>query len=286
MNSQHEQERIRIGQINYTNVWPVSHFFPAEKLANRIELITQVPSELNRAMAEGRIDLGPVSSFEYGLNHEQYLLFPDLSVSAFGKVNSILLFYKKPLEQALNGKIALTTASATSVNLLKIIVEKFYHAKPEYFYETPSLDDMMKHRDAALLIGDDAIRSSWRQTDYGVLDLGEKWNELTGQWMTFAVWALRKDTAEKYPEDIARIYHGFQEGKALGYRNLPAIAEAARERIGGTLDYWSYYFRHLNHDFASAQQNGLQLYYRHAAEMGLLARDVPLQIWSEQSVHR
>ena len=71
--------------------------------------------------------MGPISSFAYGESFEDYMLYPDLSVSAYGEVNSILLFHEKPLREIANGHIMLPTTSATSVNLLKIILEKFYN---------------------------------------------------------------------------------------------------------------------------------------------------------------
>lgn len=48
---------LRVGRINFTNVWPVFHYF-TEQLKAEVEIITQVPTSLNRAMAEGHIQLG------------------------------------------------------------------------------------------------------------------------------------------------------------------------------------------------------------------------------------
>ena len=98
----------------------------------------------------------------------------------------------------------LPTTSATSVNLLKIILEKFYNGKPTYEYAKPNLEHMMEHADGALLIGDDAIKESWRNKTYMITDLGQEWAKWTGQWMSFAVWAIRKETAQKYPELVAQ----------------------------------------------------------------------------------
>ncbi len=85
---------IRIGKINYTNVWPIYHFFPHERFGSSLEWIEQVPTGLNRAMMNGEVDMGAFSSFAYAQNYERYELFPNLSVSALGSVHSILLFHK------------------------------------------------------------------------------------------------------------------------------------------------------------------------------------------------
>jgi chorismate dehydratase len=274
---------IRIGKINYTNVWPIYHHFPHSEFEGQLEWIETVPTGLNQAMRAGEIDMGAISSFAYGESFDQYVLYPQLSVSATDKVNSILLFHRKPLEQLTHATIALPTTSATSVNLLKILLNKFYAASPQYEYATPSLKDMMEHMDAALLIGDDAIRASWTDHPYMVTDLGQLWRQWTGTGMTFAVWAVRNETANRLPETIAAIHTAFIESKRKGTSNPASIIEHARSTIGGDAAYWNNYFLHLNHDFGEAQQQGLLLYFRYARELGLLTQDVPLQFWTDKT---
>ncbi|REK66133.1 MAG: ABC transporter substrate-binding protein [Cohnella sp.] len=272
---------FRIGRIDYANVWPVFHYFDPGRLSGGIEMVYGMPAELNRLLREGEIDLAAVSSFAYGLSAEDYWLLPDLSVSTFGRVQSLLLFLKKPLEQVLNGKIALTATSATTVNLTKIIMEKFYGGHPSYETAEPSLERMMEKADAALLIGDHAIRASWTDHGYQVLDLGELWRELTGHWMTYAVWAVRRDAAAAHPEAVSEIYREMVRAKRLAAaRPEPLVAEAVR-RIGGDSAYWQGYFNGLCHDFGSPQQEGLRLYYRYARELGLMDNAVALAEWSE-----
>lgn len=277
---------IRIGRIDYTNVWPVFYHFPEGRFAGKVELVQQVPAQLNRGMAEGSIDMGPISSFAYGEHADEYVLLPDLSVSAWGKVNSILLFHREPLDKVANGRIALVNTSATSVNLLKILMEKFYGGRPDYFSYPPKLDEMMKDADGALLIGDDAIRSSWQDHGYLVTDLGEEWNRLTGCWMSFAVWAIREDAIKRSPELISEIYRSFVESKRKGLADPSGMIGLAVESIGGTEEYWSRYFGQLTYDFAEPQWKGLSLYYRLAHELGLLPNHPPIRIWSENSVKR
>ncbi len=274
--------KIRIGKINYTNVWPIFYYFPHDELGADIEMIQQVPTELNRAMALGETDMGPISSFAYGENCKRYLLFPDLSVSAYGKVNSILLFYKKPFERVINGRIALPTTSATSVNLLKIIIEKFHGGKPEYTFAFPSLHEMMNNMDAALLIGDDAIKASWSNHGYEVIDLGEKWRELTGKWMSFAVWSVRQETVERHPDLVTQILAAFQKSKSESLRHPEEMIRTAQRKIGGTYDYWQQYFSNLCYDFDQQQQEGLSLYFRYAYELGLISNEVSLRIWEHK----
>lgn len=279
-----QRRPIRVGQIKYTNVWPVFFYLPLEDLEGRVELINQVPAELNRAMAAGEVDMGPISSFAYGKAYPNYLLYPDLSVSAYGKVGSILLFHKEPLERIVNGRIALPTTSASSVNLLKIIIHKFYGGRPSYTYMAPSLADMMQERDAALLIGDDAIRASWSNRDYLVTDLGEEWQRWTGEWMSFAVWAIRKDTARRYREEVAALFRAFVWSKQQSIKRPEPLIRDVLERIGGTEQYWRRYFGGLCYDFGPQQRKGLETYFRYARELGLIDKDVTIELWSDKTV--
>lgn len=279
-------KRIRIGRINYTNVWPIFHYFSPEELSGKVEMISQVPTQLNAAMVKGDMDIGPISSFAYGEHFRNYLLFPDLSVSALGPVKSILLFHKKPFESIINGNIALTTASATSVNLLKIIIARFYGGRPKYCYVEPVLEKMLEEGDAALLIGDDAIRAHWSNRQYEVTDLGELWNRHTGCWMSFAVWAIRKSVAEEDPQTVKTIYDAFQRSKRLTAEHPEPMIDRALTLIGGTENYWRDYFANLCYDFDSRQKEGLALYYRYAYESGLLPQEVRLQVWNEKSIAR
>jgi len=278
--------KIRIGRINYTNVWPIYYYFPELINSNDVEIIEQVPSSLNRAMAAGEIDMGPISSFAYGQSFEDYVLFPDLSVSAYGEVNSILLFHDKPLREIANGRIMLPTTSASSVNLLKIILEKFYHGKPTYEFAAPNLDAMIQDADGALLIGDDAIKENWRNNKYMVSDLGQEWAKWTGKWMSFAVWAIRKETVRQYPELVAKIFAAFVQSKQQAHHQPDEMIKEAQSKVGGTEAYWHHYFNTLCYDFGPEQWEGLQTYYKLCFDLGFLPKAARIEIWSEKEETR
>ncbi|MFC3804262.1 menaquinone biosynthesis protein [Cohnella sp. GCM10012308] len=274
-------EPIRIGRIDYTNVWPVFHHFEPELLRCAPRLVRAMPAELNRRLREGAIDMAAISSFAYGLNSEDYVLLPNLSVSARGPVQSILLFLKSPLETVLDGgRIAMTTTSATSVNLLKILMEKFHGGHPVYESAEPDLESMLTHADAALLIGDHAIRASWKNHGYEVIDLSDSWYRFTGMWMTFAVWAVRREAAAAKYADIAEIYEALVDSKRRSYGDMRPVIDHALRTVGGTEAYWKGYFDGLNHDFGAGQREGLSLFFKYARELGHLEKDVAIEEWS------
>ncbi|TCS84142.1 menaquinone biosynthetic enzyme MqnA/MqnD family protein [Tepidibacillus fermentans] len=273
--------KLRIGRITYTNIWPIYHFFDHSQFQNEIELIPQVPSQLNQRMKDGTIDMGAISAFAYAEQAENYVLLPNLSVSAYGRVGSISLFLKSDLEDIKNKKIALTNTSATSVHLVKIILEGFLDGKPEYITMEPDLEQMMKVADAALLIGDEALTQGWengRTQKYQVIDLGEEWKKRTGLWMTFAVWAVRKNVVEQYPDLLYRVYHAFLNSKKKGYQKRNLIVQESMSRFGGTKQFWEDYFHGLSYDFSDPQIHGLNHYYQMAQQIGVLKKAPKIEI--------
>ncbi|MBP1933454.1 menaquinone biosynthetic enzyme MqnA/MqnD family protein [Ammoniphilus resinae] len=272
-------EKVRIGKIAYTNILPVFYFFREKEFADRAEFIHKVPAELNRLLAKGELDLGPVSSFAYGEQADNCVVLSDLSVSAKGPVGSIFLFTKTPLETLEEPLIALTSSSATSVNLLKIILEKFYRLRPQYMTMTPVLDEMMAKADACLLIGDDALSAKLRNPSYYIYDLGELWYKQTGMWMTFALWTVRKELAEQRPSLLKDIHLEFLRAKELGNVKIDDIIKAVQKDFGGDYPFWKAYFAGLCHDFDNEQKRGIEYYYRCAAELGLLPRAVEVAVW-------
>jgi chorismate dehydratase len=275
------QRSLRIGQIIYTNTLPVYFYFDQERFQDRIDFIQQVPAQLNAAMARGEIDVGPISSFSYAEHASEYLVLPGLSVSAKGKVGSIFLFSKRPIEQLDGARIAMTNTSATSVNLLKIILTKFYGLDVRYETTPPNLEQMMKDADAALLIGDDALRAIRVDLPYHVYDLGELWHRFTGYSMTFALWTVRKQAIEQYRDLLLEVHAAFLASKEKTLRHLDRLVEYVLKHFGGTREDWFTYFKGLTHDFTYEQRVGLEHYYLCAAELGLLPSPVKVSLWDE-----
>jgi chorismate dehydratase len=271
---------IRIGKINFTNILPIYHFFPHERWADgELEMIPQVPTELNQSMLGGTIDIGPISSFAYGLDQEKYLLYPNLSVSSKGRVDSIFLFLKKPLEDILFGNVALPTTSASSVALLRILLETFHQGKPNYKTYSPDLEKMMLDCDAALLIGDDALVARRNYPSYNAIDLGEEWYRFTGHWMTYAVWAIRREVAEQMPEKTEKLYESFLYSKQAGLGRLDEVIDEAIRIFGGSASFWEKYYTYLNFDFADVHRKGLEYYYEQAYRLDLLPAPAKVEIW-------
>ncbi|OEF97298.1 hypothetical protein BHF71_03960 [Vulcanibacillus modesticaldus] len=273
--------KLRLGRISYTNIWPITYFFDEDKFKNEVDFIPQVPSQLNRKMSEGKIDIGAISSFAYADQAGKYVLLPNLSVSSYGTVGSISLFLKTDLNDVANKKIALTNTSDTSVNLLKIILEKHIGGKPKYIRMAPQLDKMMEVADAALLIGDEALlagKENERTKQYQVIDLGCEWLKRTNHWMTFAVYAVRREVLSQSPELLYKIYNELINSKKVGSEKLNLIINESISRFGGSYDFWNQYFSGLSYDFSTEQIEGLKYYYKMAVQIGVLEKEPEIEV--------
>lgn len=281
---------IRIGEISYTNILPMFYYMDRVQLMNKgCSFIPAIPSELNSRMANGTIDVGGISSFAYGEHIYDYEILPNLSVSSPGAVGSIFLFSKKPIEE-LNGEtIALTSSSATSVNLMKIILHEFYHQSVNYAVESPDYLSMMERYSAALLIGDDAIMAKRHgNAHHYTYDLGEIWHKETGFPMTYAVFAVRKEIARREPILLKEVMEQFHASKKHCQDDgNQEMIEYIQSKFNGSTEFWSAYFKGLNHDLTDTHIRGLLYYYRLAYQMGLLDHRVEsLSIWHPDSTRQ
>ena len=126
---------LRVGHIAYANCVPFFHHLRDCGFSG--EIVPGVPAALNAQLASGAIDLAPSSSFEYARNWQHYRLLPDLSISACGPVRSVLLFAPRPPAQLAGAEIVLSAESATSVNLLQVLLREF-HGNPPLTLTTES----------------------------------------------------------------------------------------------------------------------------------------------------
>lgn len=271
--------RPRVGHIQFINCFPLFYGLIEKKFLLEIDLIKGNPTDLNRMLKEGELDLAPISSIAYAQNYEEYVLMPDISISCDGEVKSIYLFSKIPIEELDGKKIALSNISATSVNLLYVLMHFFYKIKPQYFISAPELGAMLLEAEAALLIGDDALRAKYKQEKrLFVYDLGKLWKDKTGLPMVFAVWAVREEFALKNPKTVEIIKDTFVDSISLSLENIEDVAAKAAYWEDFTTQYLVDYFKSLRFDFDKSKQEGLLEYYRYAKELGILREVPPLKI--------
>lgn len=279
--------RLRLGQVDYINCLPVYHALEEGLLPLEAELVKGTPTRLNRLFLDGEIDATPLSSIEYARNIDCCYILPDLSISADGRVASILFFSKLPVTELEGKKVCLTDSSATSVALLKVLFDHYYHVEVQFEAAPPDLEAMLDRADGALLIGDDAMQAHHLVKEQGlpyhVTDLGESWKQFTGEKMVYAVWVVRKAYAAVNPEQVDLICRSLQESRRLSLEQVPAMVEKARKKSGLPLPVIEDYFQTIRHDFDEEYRRALLTFYDYAYKSGLIDERVKLQVWGEVS---
>jgi len=118
---------LKVGKIEYLNTVPVYYGFLTGKVSyDSVEFVEDVPSELNRLLREGELDVSVISSYEYLVNSNRYLLLPDFSISARKRVLSVLFLSTVPIHQLHRKDVWLTRSSMTSRELLKFLLREVY----------------------------------------------------------------------------------------------------------------------------------------------------------------
>ncbi len=251
---------LRLGMVNFINTSPL--YIPWQEMGPlpSWEVVEGTPTELNRLLSHGKLDAGLVSSYAYGQNWRSYCLLPHLCISATGCVGSVLLFSKCPVEELNQKKIALTPQSATSINLLYIILEDFYGLRPQYSVgEFKNLED--GSFEAYLAIGDEALRLRESLRDLHVLDLAKVWLDRTRLPFVFAVWAARKDSFTENKEAFFNLCDRLVRCYLQGKRELDRISKEVAGRIPMSPEACLKYLDGIQLDFSRKKQAGLKDFF-------------------------
>jgi len=259
--------RLRISAISYLNTAPLMWDFERAEAGRQFEISYTLPSSCARALAEGTADIGIIPAAAYS-QIPGLVVLPDVAIASRRAVRSILLVSKVPIDKVRS--VALDTSSMTSVALTKIIFERWLGGGRVFAAMEPDIDKMLAEHDAGLLIGDPALKIDCSQ--YQTLDLAEEWIRWTGKPFVFAFWAVRKAAlAEADPAlDLAAV---FRESRDHGLEpaSLGAIASEWAPRLMLSRDaIRSYLTDNIHYQLDAGCMEGLKLFYRYAADIGVL----------------
>jgi chorismate dehydratase len=271
-----QSTRPRVGHIQYLNCLPIYWGLVRSGALLDVELTKATPDRLNDMLVAGELDIGPISLVEYLRNADDLVLLPDLAVGSDGPVLSVNLVSQAPLDTLDGRRVALGSTSRTSVLLVRMWLAEVYGVRPDYFDCPPDLTSMLLEADAAVLIGDAALRATYDAPRHGltVYDLGQVWREWTGLPMVFAVWAARRDYADANPGLVKDVHSAFIASRDDALAHVDDVAEqAARWEVfdAATL---ATYFRMLDFSLGARQIEGLVEFGRRAALAGAIPNPV------------
>lgn len=288
-------QRLRISSVEYLNTAPLVWGFTEGPLQGKYDISFTVPSQCAEALRNGDADVAIIPAVEYQ-RIDNLVALPGMSIAAAGEVRSILLVAKKPVELA--KRIALDSSSRSSAALVRILAKEKWHIDPEFVEAAPEPSEMLQSADAALVIGDPALRISLKmealagksprgetccQGDASempvpgfetlfVYDVAYQWRELTGKPCVLAIWSGRPEWMT--PEVVG----DFQSSLRYGMERIGEIAEAASIQLDMPPKALERYLtENIHYGLEADFLAGLELYYQKCAGVGAIPRAKPLQ---------
>ncbi|MCC6319529.1 MAG: menaquinone biosynthesis protein [Gemmatimonadaceae bacterium] len=267
---------MRVGRIPYINCFPVYGAIDRGLVALDGELVTGVPSALNRQMAAGTLDVSVVSAVEYARDSRRYVLLPDLAISCHGPVRSVLLFSRRPASALGGRRVIVSRSSMTSVLLTELLFESVWKARPEFVPGDAEVSDIegfpQEEHEARLVIGDAALllRTRGREAPDGVgypyvYDLGLEWQAWTGLPFVFAVWVALRATpvAQSLGAHASLI-----ASRDWGLAHLDELSRQAAAQTGVPAGACRDYFRGLDYGLGIEYLGGLTEFFGRLAASG------------------
>lgn len=278
-----QQESIRkklcMGKIDYINASPVYYGLDHGLLPDWIDMIEGPPAVLNGMIKSSQLEISPVSSAFYGMNHKDLLVLPDLSISCHDEVLSVILMSNYPIEE-LDGKtIVLTQDSATSAALVRLVAFQKKICPKFITKRLRSLNDVPNEAHAAMIIGDAAMTQPWEKRFEFRIDLGKLWYETTGLPFVFALWVVTKECVEKRHGDVRDALDLFYKSRQEGYINIEKVIEAGSGKLGLDTNYIRRYFELLHCDLDQLKIRALNFFFLSLYENSLLPEKIETEFF-------
>jgi len=270
--------RSKISIVKYLNAVPLAWGILEGPQKDSFDPILSTPAECADQLAKGTVDIGLIPSIEYQRIKGSRIV-PGPAVASLYYVKSVILVSVLPLWKVKT--VACDSSSRTSVALSRIVFDEYYHIRPDFRPAEPNLEGMLAQNDAAILIGDNALRFM-AQNDLPnietqkpivrlgsepleVFDLAERWRVLTGLPFVFAFWAVREGVKDD------GLVEKLKAARDFGVANIPAIAEKYSEALQIKKDFLRAYLEKNVHYYMDRScLEALQLFYEKAAKVGAI----------------
>ena len=253
--------------MSYLNTAPLAWGLAQGPQRELVELEFATPADCAEKVRCGEVDAALVPTIELA-RQPDLAVVPGGCIACDGPVRSILLICKKPFDDV--ESIAIDEGSRTSVVLVQILALELHGTRPAVRPHAPQLDKMLQAADAALIIGDPALRLDpkmleWRGQPVHVYDLGAEWKALTGLPMVFAVWATNPI------DDPAPLVAALTGSAAYGLGRIGEIVRTESGRLGFEADFLRKYLTHdIRYELTAAERKAMDTYLQLAARQGLV----------------
>ncbi|WP_030668330.1 menaquinone biosynthesis protein [Streptomyces cellulosae] len=268
--------RLRLGDISFLNCAPLRWGLAHSGAREHFDMLSGPPEWLAEELLAGRLDAGPVSLVRYLRHADMWDLLPGgVAIGSDGPVHSCHLVSRVPLEHLDGAVVAVSEASRSTALLARILLEDAVGVRPGYRSAPQNLDTMLAGADAAVLIGDEALRLHARPpAGLRIQDTGSLWRSWTGLPMVFAVWVVRREVAREHPERVRSMAVALADAAERARAHPEAVASAAAVESargpGGRLPEQVLldYYRVLDYSLGDRQLAAVREFARRAAARG------------------
>lgn len=276
-----QRSRPRVGHIQFLNCLPIYWGLARTGTLLDLDLTKDTPEKLSEQLVRGDLDIAPITLVEFLRNADELVALPDIAVGCDGPVMSCVIVSQLPLDRLDGARVALGSTSRTSVRLAQLLLAERYGVRPDYYACPPDLSLMMQEADAAVLIGDAALRASLHDAPrlgLEVHDLGQMWKDWTGLPFVFAVWAARRDYLEREPRIVRTVHEAFLASRDVSLEEVGKVAEQAARWEAFDAEVLERYFTTLDFRFGPAQLEGVTEFARRTGPTTGYPADVRVEL--------
>ena len=266
---------LKLGRIDYLNCLPLYEGLRQLPEEPGFHLTGGNPAELNRKLAEGRIDISPSSSILPAVSPDKnYFILPGIAIASLTEVRSVLLVSRRPLAELAGSEITLTSHSLTSVFLLKIILARFQGIDLNELSFSGGEFFPAAGAEAALVIGDRALELFYTPpAGYQIYDLGRLWHRFTGLPFVYALWLGRRELLAGKGPELNRLHQHILKVISGLPPQLPGLAERqARATVFNRNQLLAYWQQAISYQLDAEALAGLRLFYQYAFELELIGQ--------------
>ncbi len=256
-------KNLKISAVSYLNTLPFLYGIKNSNIIENIDFEQDIPSVCASKLLNNKVDIALVPVAVIPLMKNPFII-SDYCIGASGKVKTVLLLSDVPLAEIKS--IYLDYQSRTSVNLIKVLAEKYWKIKPEWINAQKGYEQNIKENKAGLIIGD---RTFHLQKKYKyVYDLAEEWEKFTGLPFVFAVWTANKPVSQDF-------IHDFNTALSYGINNInEVVGEYHKNFPHSSIDLHEYFTRFISYKFDDKKKQAMYLFFKELNSMGLLSKKI------------
>ena len=241
-------KKINVAAVSYLNTVPFIYGIENSSIKEFINLKIETPAKCAQLLIKDSVDIAliPVGALPQLRN---YKIISEYGIGCDGAVNSVMLYSSIPIESV--NSILLDYQSVTSVNLIRILCNKYWKVNPHFLDAETGFENDIKNDVAGVVIGDRTFLMN-EKFNY-VYDLGKYWKEFTGLPFVFACWVSNKNLNPTFIEQ-------FNNALQSGIDDLTSIAATIDTTKFNHIDIHEYYTRYLSFRLTESHKKGMNLF--------------------------